>query len=332
MSYNVALGVNWEGKPDFKRLIERAKAADSAGVHSIWVAEAWGRDAFTTLTLLAEHTKRLSLATGIVNTYSRSPGALAQHFASLDELSGGRMILGLGTSGPQVIEHFHGVPFNPPLTRMREYVDIINLLIAGQPLNYDGKLFKLKRGFTLRFEPPRKHIPIHIASLNQKSVEFTAQKADGWLPVMIPLGRLKESIADFRALAESAGRDPKSIVVKSPSTIHVTRNPERARAVQAGALSFYAARMGTFYAEQMTRFGFGDDVRRIREAWASGGSKAGTEAVSRRLIDEMSYVGDVAGARERMAAEAEAGADLHRVEVDAADLAEYERTLSALAA
>src|ERR1700678_3359217 len=228
MSYNVALGVNWEGKPDFKRLIERAKAADSAGVHSIWVAEAWGRDAFTTLTLLAEHTKRLSLATGIVNTCSRAPGALAQHFASLDELSGGRMILGLGTSGPQVIEHFHGVPFNPPLTRMREYVDIINLLIAGQPLNYDGKLFKLKRGFTLRFEPPRKHIPIYIASLNQRSVEFTAQKADGWLPVMIPLGRLKQAIADFRAMAARAGRDPKSIAIKSPSTIHVTGDPDRA--------------------------------------------------------------------------------------------------------
>ena len=242
------------------------------------------------------------------------------------------MIIGLGTSGPQVIEHFHGVAFNPPLTRMREFVDIINLLMAGQPLNYDGKLFKLKRGFTLRFEPPRKHIPIWIASLNQKSVEFTAQKADGWLPVMIPLGRLKESIADFRALAASAGRDPKSVAVKSPSTIHVTNNPERARAIQAGTLSFYAARMGTFYAEQLTRFGFGDDVRRIREAWAAGGSKAGTEAVSRRLIDEMGYAGDAAGARERLAAEAEAGADLHRVDLDAADLAVCERTLAALVA
>ena len=90
--------------------------------------------------------------------------------------------------------------------------------------------------------------------------------------------------------------------------------------------------MGTFYAEQLTRFGFGDDVRRIREAWASGGSKAGTEAVSRRLLDEMGYVGEVAGARERLAAEAEAGADLHRVEIDAPDLAGYERTLAALAA
>ncbi len=263
MSYNIALGVNWQGKPDFKGMIERARAADDAGAHSIWVAEAWGRDAFTSLTLLAEHTRRIGLATGIVNSYSRTPGALAQHFATLDELSGGRMIIGLGTSGPQVIEHFHGVAFNPPLTRMREYVEIINLLMAGQPLNYDGKVFKLKRGFTLRFEPPRKHIPVYVASLNQKSVEFTAQKADGWLPVMIPLGRLKESIADFRAAAARASRDPRSIAVKSPSTIHVTGNPDRARAIQAGTLSFYAARMGPFMpssshvsASAMTSAGF----------------------------------------------------------------------------
>jgi len=126
MSYNIALGVNWQGKPDFKGLIERARAADEAGAHSVWVAEAWGRDAFTTLTLLAEHTKRVRLASGIVNTYSRTPAALAQHFGTLDELSGGRMIAGIGTSGPNVIEHFHGVKFNPPLTRMREYVDRAN--------------------------------------------------------------------------------------------------------------------------------------------------------------------------------------------------------------
>jgi alkanesulfonate monooxygenase SsuD/methylene tetrahydromethanopterin reductase-like flavin-dependent oxidoreductase (luciferase family) len=331
MGYNITLAINWQGKFDFGGLIERARAAEQAGVHSIWVAEAWGRDAFTTLTLLAEHTRRLKLASGIVNTYSRTPAALAQHFATLDELSGARMIIGLGTSGPQVIEHFHGVAFDPPLTRMREYVDIINLLMAGQPLNYDGKLFKLKRGFTLRFEPPRKHIPIYIASLNKKSVEFTAQKADGWLPVMIPLSRLKEAIADFRAMAARAGRDSKTIAVKSPSTIHVTSDPDRARAAQAGTLSFYVARMGTFYGEQLTRFGFGDDVRKIREAWAAGGSKGGKDAVSRRLLDEMGYVGDLAGARERLAAEAEAGADLHRVEVDAGDLVGYEGTLAALA-
>jgi F420-dependent oxidoreductase-like protein len=330
MAYKITITINWQGKTDFAGIIERAKAADAAGVHSVWVAEAWGRDAFTTLTLLAEHTRRLALASAIVNTYSRTPAALAQHFATLDELSGGRMIIGLGTSGPQVIEHFHGVPFRPPLTRMREYVDIINMLMAGQPLNYEGKVFKLERGFTLRFEPPRSHIPIYIASLNPGSVEFTAQRADGWLPVMIPLGQLRSAVHDFRATVAQAGRDPSSVAVKAPGTIHVTDNPARARAAHAGTLSFYAARMGKFYAQQLAWYGFEDDVRRIREAWSSGGSKAGAEAVSRRLLDEMTYIGDLAGARERLAAEAEAGVDLHRVGVEAPDMASYGRTLAAL--
>ena len=206
MARKLSIGVNWQGKLDFKAVIERAKIADAAGIHSIWVAEAWGRDAFTLLTLLAEHTSKVQLATSVVNIYSRTPAALAQHFGTLDELSNGRMIIGLGTSGPQVIEHFHGVPFNPPLTRMKEYVEIINMIMARTPLNYEGRLFKLHRGFTMRFETPRKHIPIWIASLNKKSVEFTAMKADGWLPVMIPINSLKKTIADFRAIATAAGR------------------------------------------------------------------------------------------------------------------------------
>jgi alkanesulfonate monooxygenase SsuD/methylene tetrahydromethanopterin reductase-like flavin-dependent oxidoreductase (luciferase family) len=257
---------------------------------------------------------------------------LAQHFATLDELSEGRMIIGLGTSGPNVIEHFHGVKFNPPLTRMREYVDIINDLMAGKPLNYDGKIFKLARGFTLRFETARKHIPIFIASLNRKSLEFTAQKADGWMPVMIPLGSLKQAIGEVRGMATAAGRASEAVAVKAPGWVNVTGDVSRGNSIHAGTLSFYAARMGTFYAEQLTRFGFADDVRNIREAWKSGGSKAGTEAVSRRLLDEMGYVGDVAGARERLAAEAEAGANLFRVDVDGSDLASYQRTLAALVA
>src|ERR1700719_3572862 len=247
MARNLAIGVNWQGKLDFKAAIERAKIADEAGIHSIWVAEAWGRDAFTLLTLLAEHTRKTQLATSIVNIYSRTPAALAQKFGTLDEFSNGRMIIGLGTSGPQVIEHFHGVQFNPPLTRLKEYVDIINMIMAGTPLNYNGKLFKLGRGFTIRMEPPRKHIPIFIASLNQKSVEFTAQKADGWLPVMIPVSGLGKAISEFRAIAKAAGRDPKAVEVKAPGAVMVTKNPDRAKAGQAATVAFYAARMGTFY-------------------------------------------------------------------------------------
>ncbi len=331
MARKITIAVNWQGRFDFKALIERAKLADQAGVHSIWVAEAWGRDAFTLLALLAEHTRKIQLATAIVNIYSRTPAALAQHFATLDELSGGRMIIGLGTSGPQVIEHFHGVPFNPPLTRMREYVDIINTLVAGQPLNYEGRLFKLSRGFTLRFETVRKHIPIFIASLNRRSVAFTAEKTDGWLPVMVPIGSLKKTVAEFREIASKAGRDPHSVMVRAPGMVHVTEQIDRARAGHAGNTAFYAARMGTFYAQQLTRFGFGEDVRKIREAWDQGGAKAATAAVSPRLTDELAYIGDLKGAVERLKAQEEAGIDLHPVDVDAAgDAASFERTIATL--
>jgi alkanesulfonate monooxygenase SsuD/methylene tetrahydromethanopterin reductase-like flavin-dependent oxidoreductase (luciferase family) len=332
MARKIAIGVNWQGKFDFKALIDRAKIADAAGIHSIWVAEAWGRDAFTLLTLLAEHTKKVQLATSIVNIYSRTPAALAQHFGTLDELSGGRMIIGLGTSGPQVIEHFHGIPFNPPLTRLREYIDIINILMAGTPLNYPGKVFKLSRGFTMRFETVRKHVPIWIASLNKRSVELTAQKADGWLPVMIPLGGLKGAISDFRASATASGRDAHSVQVKAPGGVTVTANLDRAMAAHAANVGFYAARMGTFYSEQLTRFGFGAEVATIKEAWNTGGSKAGTEAVSKKMLSELGYVGGADGALERLQAQDAAGVDIHPVEIEARDTAEFEKIVAKLTA
>ena len=330
MARKLTMGINWQGNFDPKAFIERAKIADQAGVHSMWVAEAWGRDAFTLLTLLAEHTKKIQLGTSIVNIYSRTPAALAQHFATLDELSGGRMIIGLGTSGPQVIEHFHGIKFNPPLTRLKEYVEIINLIMAGTPLNFNGKIFKLSRGFTMRFETVRKHIPIFIASLNQKSVEFTAQKADGWLPVMIPLSGLGRAISEFREIAKAAGRDPKAVEVKAPGNVSITKNPERSKAGQASTIGFYIARMGTFYSEQLTRFGYGDEVRKVKEAWDSGGSKAGIAAIPEKMLDQLGYVGDVKGARERIIEHEKAGAELHAVDIDAKDPAEFEKTVHTL--
>src|SRR5215467_8889081 len=157
MARKVSISFNWQGPMDYDQALARVRLADEAGVDTAWVAEAWGRDCFTMLALMARETQRIHLGTGIVNTYSRTPAALAQHFATLDELSGGRMIIGLGTSGPQVIEHFHGVKFNPPLSRMKEYIDIINTLMRNEPVKYSGKLFNLQRGFTLRFTPVRNH-------------------------------------------------------------------------------------------------------------------------------------------------------------------------------
>src|SRR5918996_2967348 len=214
MARKVSIGINWQGSLDYNALIEKVHIADAVGVHSVWVPEAWGRDAFTILALLADRTKKLQLGTAIVNIYSRTPAALAQHFATLDELSGGRMIIGLGTSGPQVIEHFHGVPFKPPLTRLKEYIEIINTLMRSEPLKYRGKLFNLQRGFTLRFTPVRSHIPIYLATLNPKSVKLTAELADGWLPIMIPLQKLKSEIQAMRQMSIAAGRPASAVSVR----------------------------------------------------------------------------------------------------------------------
>ncbi len=329
MAYKISIGIDWQGKLDYQALCEKVQIAEAAGVHSAWVPEAWGRDAFTILTLLADKTKRINLGTAIVNTYSRTPAALAQHFATLDEVSGGRMLLGLGTSGPQVIEHFHGVAFQPPLQRMREYVEIINTLMKGEPLKYSGRLFDLQRGFTLRFQPVRDHIPIYLATLNAKSVKMTAELADGWLPIMIPIEQLKSEIDNLRQVSVAAGRPANAVAVRSPGTITVTSQIDKARAASAGMLAFYIGRMGTFYAAQLTRLGYGEAVETIKEAWA-GGSRAAGEAVPVQLVDATGCVGSVEAGIDRLQAQEECGVDLHHVNVQAENNREYERILAKL--
>jgi F420-dependent oxidoreductase-like protein len=304
--------------------------AEEAGVDTVWVAEAWGRDCFTILTLLARETKRISLGTGIVNCYSRTPAALAQHFATLDEVSGGRMIIGLGTSGHRVIEHFHGVPFQPSLTRLREYIEIIRMILAGEPLTYQGKVFRLERGFRLRFPPVRSRIPIFIASLTPKSVRQTAQIADGWMPVMIPLEHLKREVAAFRQLVRDAGHDPQGVVVRSPGAVTVTRQIDRAREESKAHLAFYITNMGDFYREQLVRLGYEEAVTNVCKAWDEGGRAAGTAAVPDALVESLFLAGPVEACMQRLEAQAAAGIDMHTVRVEADDPKEMVKMLERL--
>src|SRR5262245_39078030 len=271
MARKVSISFNWQGPMDYDQALARVRLADEAGVDTAWVAEAWGRDCFTILTLLARETKRIKLGTGIVNCYSRTPAALAQHFATLDEFSGGRMLIGLGTSGHRVIEHFHGVPFQPSLTRLRAYVEIIRMILAGEPLKYQGKVFRLERGFRLRFAPVRTSIPIFIASLTPRSVAQTAAIADGWMPVMIPLPRLAAEVTAFRQRVRDAGREPQSAIVRSPGAVTVTSDIDKAREESKAHLAFYITNMGDFYREQLIRLGYDKAVDSVRRAWDAGG-------------------------------------------------------------
>lgn len=314
----ISIGVGYRGD-NLDDVIRDAKAADDAGVEALFVAETWGHDAFTILALLARETRRVKLGTAIVNIYSRSPGALAQHFATLDQLSGGRALIGLGTSGPNVIEHFHGVKFEKPFTRTREYVEIINRLMRNEQLDYQGPLYQLSRGFTLRFDPVRPHIPIWIASITPKSVRQTAAIADGWLPIFLPRDRWKQQLALFHADVREAGRDPAEVGVRCPYTVTVTDTPERAAALRRGTAAFYIARMGDFYYEHFVRMGYRDAADAVRKAWADGGSAAGAAALPDALVDQLGTAGDVSACCEALDAAAEAGFSLLSVSVSERD-------------
>ncbi len=317
---------------DPSRLQERLRAAEDGGVHSVWTGEAWGPDAITQLALAAAFTSRVQIGSAIVNVYSRTPAAIAQHFATLDIVSGGRMILGLGTSGANVVEHFHGVPFGRGVRRLREYIDVINMLLSGQPLNYEGEIFRMSRGFTLRFQPLRPHIPIFIASLNPASVRLTARHADGWLPIWLPIDRMAGEIRAFRDTAAQAGRDPASLTVRAPASIVITENVERARQATRTNLAFYVSRMGVFYYQHVSRLGYADEAAAIKRAWDEGGSAAGTAAVPEQLSNAMTLVtNSVEEARERLAQQQAAGVDIHQVSVERDTPQEQAKVYDALA-
>jgi F420-dependent oxidoreductase-like protein len=330
MARALSIGFNWQGPMDYDDACRRVQLADAVGIDTAWVPEAWGRDCFTILALFAQATQRIKLGTAIVNTYSRTPAALAQHFATLDEVSNGRMIIGLGTSGHRVIEHWHGVPFQPSLTRLREYVEIIRMIMAGEPLNYSGKVFNLNRGFRLRFQPVRSSIPIFIASLTPKSVAQTARIADGWMPVLIPLEQLGAQVDAFRQQVQAAGRDPQSVTVRSPGTVTVSDDVEKVRMENKSHVAFYVTNMGDYYREQLTRLGYADAVQTIRQAWADGGRASGTAAVPDALVDSLHFVGSVEACLDRLNAQQEAGIDLHAIRVEASDAQQATRIFERL--
>ena len=330
MAHNISIGVDpWQGRLDYRAIIKRVKIADAVGVHSVWIPEAWGRDAFTLLSLLAYETDRIRLGTGIVNVYSRTPSALAQHFATLDELSEGRMLIGLGTSGAQVIEHFHGVPFEPPRTRLKEYVEIMQMLLKGEKLHYEGALFNLQRGFTLRFQPVRDRIPIYLATLNAKALKLTAELADGWLPIWLPMKKLKAEIDRVRSMSVAAGRPANAVSVRAPGSVAVTSDVAKVRAAHAATAAFYIGRMGVYYAAQLSRLGHADTVEKVKAAWKDG-SRAAAQAVTDELVDETLCAGSAEECLDRLEAQAECGVDIHTVNVEAADSRTYERTLKTL--
>ena len=315
-------------------LIAVAQQADALGYDTFFTGESWGRDAFTLLTQVACHTQRLRVATGIVTVFSRTPALIAQSIASLDVISEGRAALGLGTSGRIVIEDWHGVEFNRPLARTREYIQIIRAALSGGPVNHDGRFYQLKR-FRMQVSPVQENIPIYVASLGPRNLELTGQLADGWLPVWTHLAHLPDLKVTVVNAAEKAGRDPNRITVAPQILCCAAADDaelERAYREVRGHMAYYIGGMGSYYFDLFCRYGYQRECQAVRQAWANRDRAAAAAAVTDDMVDNIAVLGDAATCRARLERFRRNGADMPVVAFPhGSDLAAIQRTLDALA-
>ncbi len=333
MTARIGLQIGMVGSPSERdEIIKRVQIADDLGVESVWVAEAWGRDAFSILTQLALTTKNIQLGTAIVNVFSRTPAVLAMTFSTLDELSGGRAIIGLGSSGANVVEHWHGVKFDRPATRLREYIEIINTIMRREKLNYDGKVFKLERGFSMQFPTFREHIPTYIASITPKSIVQTGEVADGWIPIYWPKDKIGNGVAMLMEGAPKAGKTRADITVAPAIVVQITDAGDEAtmRMQARGPIAFYVGRMGSYYYEMLNRHGFEAEVTALKAGWAARDPKAAAMGVSDRMLDQTAIVGPVGKCRDELNERRMLGVDLPIIGMPGRDAAEMGRILETL--
>ncbi|MCH7598887.1 MAG: LLM class F420-dependent oxidoreductase [Myxococcales bacterium] len=306
MKLGVQLGY-WGAQPS-PNTIETAQQAEQLGFDSVWTAEAWGSDAFTPLAWIGAHTSKIRLGTSVVQLSARTPTATAMAALTLDHLSGGRMILGLGVSGPQVVEGWYGQPFSKPLSRTREYIGIIRQVLAREdPVSSDGPHYPLpykgegswNLGKSLRSitHPLRADLPIFMGAEGPKNVALAAEIADGWLPLYTNPFRPE-------IYADSLKNVKPGFEISQFVMVNVDENLEQALAPVKAMLGFYIGGMGAkgknFHLDLMSRMGYGQKAHEIQELFADGKRPEAIAAVPDAFADEISLCGSRDRIKERL--------------------------------
>jgi len=249
---------------------------------------------------------------------------------NMDRMSEGRFFLGLGTSGRLVIEDFHGEKFAKPLTRMREYIDIIRKAARGERLDHDGEFFHTKR-FQLRFAPYRASLPIYIAALSPPSLRLTGELADGWLPIFLAPSRMAAAVVELKAGAEASGRTLRDIAISPQVSIYVTDDVATARDRERPHIAFYIGGMGVFYHEYMRRIGFGAEADRVREAFQARERDRAAALVTDEMVDAVTILGTPKQCRDQMQRFFDAGVQEIRLVFNEPDKDAYLKALRAVA-
>ncbi|MET0729495.1 MAG: LLM class F420-dependent oxidoreductase [Acidimicrobiales bacterium] len=308
----------------FRKAVEEVQAFEKAGVDMVWVAEAYGNDAATLMGYLAAKTERVEIASGILPIYTRTPTLLAMTAAGLDDLSEGRAVLGLGSSGPQVIEGFHGIPYDRPLQRTREIIEICRKVWRRERVEHHGTAYTLPlppeqgtglgKPLKLITHPRRSDIPIYVAALGPKNVAMTAEVADGWLPFMFdPHHASKVWGVDLAAGAakRSAALGPLQIVAGGPIGFGDEDTARKVRDASRATVALYVGGMGArdrnFYNDLFCRYGYEAEAEEIQDLYLSGKKDEAAAAVPDEFLRASSLVGDEGFVREQVDAYKAAG-------------------------
>jgi F420-dependent oxidoreductase-like protein len=291
--------------------------AERLGYDSVWAAEAYGSDAATVLGWLAGQTSTIKIGSSIFQMPGRSATMTAMTAATLDQLSGGRMLLGIGSSGPQVSEGWHGVRFAQQLQRTREYVEVVRLALSRERVAYDGETIQLPlpdgpgKALKLTIAPVQERIPIYIAAIGPKNTELTGEIADGWLPILVAPEHLGELRKPLEAGAARAGRTLDDFDISPSVNVMVTDDIAAARDAMRPFLALYVGGMGSrkqnFYNQLVQRYGFEDAAREVQDLYLDGKKTEAAAALPDALIDQVSLVGPPDVVRERLAVYRDAG-------------------------
>jgi len=306
LTFGMGLGIT---KDEILAVVRRA---EELGYHSVWMGEGWGPEVFTQLTWLACNTHSIKVGTGIANVFSRSPALMAQAAATLDEISGGRFILGLGTSGPGVIENWHGIPFRKPVRRTREYIEIVRKALAGERVDYQGELFHLS-GLRLAMDVMPKHVPIYVAAMGPENIRLVGELADGWMPIWLWPDYLEELKRPLVAATQAAGRSDSVAIAPYALTCVADGDLEEVRRLARAEVALYVGGMGTFYNDLVRRYGFETEAAAIKEAWGRGGRREAIPQVSDELLAAVTNVGSAQECRRKAETYASRGVDLYTI-------------------
>ncbi|MGE4428057.1 MAG: LLM class F420-dependent oxidoreductase [Solirubrobacteraceae bacterium] len=299
--------------------LEIAVTAEELGFDAVWVAEAYGSDAVSVVGHLTAITERIELGTAILQIPARSAAMTAMSTATLDQLSGGRFVLGLGASGPQVSEGWHGVRFGRQLARTRDYVNVVRMALARERVEYEGETLTLPlpdgpgRSLKLTIAPQQQRVPIVLAAMGPKNVALAGEVADGWLPTFFA----PEHIGDLRAPlvegAQKAGRNPDDVAIMPQVAVCIDDDVDAARDTMRFIMGLYIGGMGSkkknFYVELVDRYGFGDAARTVQDLYLAGRKDEAEAALPVELIDATCVCGPADVVRERLAAFSSAGVD-----------------------